>query len=138
MDTASTQSGSIGLEWQARDNWMLGFELYRMSHDWKAESGVSGELESKGVVFSGKYLFAPKSLFTPYVGAGLGFMSFDFGADSYWSDEISIAGHMGVGALMKFDYFSIYAEARHFETITFFSGYEFTGDGLYGGIRLGF
>jgi hypothetical protein len=138
IDTESNSSNAIGLEWLLRDRWMVGFELYRMQHDWRAVSGETGQIDSRMAVFSGKRLFNTDSIVQPYLGAGLGLVYMDFNTGDSWENEGSVAGHLGGGVLVKFDSVALYAEMRHFENLSTTSDYEYVGSSMYGGLRFGF
>lgn len=138
LDTRSTSSNALGLEWLLRDKWMVGFELYKMQHDWRSTGGDAGSLESRMAMFSGKRLFNTQSVVQPYLGAGIGLIYMDFNTGDSWDNEVAVGGHMGAGVLFKFDSVAVYAEARHFENLSTFTEYEYAGDGIYGGLRFGF
>jgi hypothetical protein len=138
IDTQSTSSNAIGMEWLLRDKWMVGFELYKMEHDWRAIGGETGTLESRIAMFSGKRLFNTASVVQPYLGAGLGLIYMDFNTDDSWDNEAAVAGHLGAGLLFKFDSVAAFVETRHFEHLSTFTEYEYAGHGIYGGLRFGF
>lgn len=138
IDTQSTSSNAIGLEWLLHDRWMVGFELYKMQHDWRAVSGETGQIDSRMAVFSGKRLFNTDSVVQPYLGAGLGLVYMDFNTGDSWENEGSVAGHLGGGVLVKFDSVALYVEMRHFENLSTTSDYEYVGSSMYGGLRFGF
>jgi outer membrane protein W len=137
IDTESNSSSAIGMEWLLRDKWMVGFELYKMQHDWK---GVveTGQMDTRMAVFTGKRLFNPNSVVQPYIGAGLGLIYLDFNTGDSWENEGTVAGHLGGGVLVKFDSVAAYVEMRHFENLSTTSDYEFVGSSMYGGLRFAF
>jgi hypothetical protein len=138
IDTTSTQSSAIGMEWLLDDRWMAGFELYKMNHDWKSSTGIMGEMNSSLVVFSGKHLFMRGPL-RPYIGAGLGLIYVDFNTGDSFDTEQGVGGHLGAGILFNFGKLAAYAEARYIDIISIgFSGFNFSGSGIYGGVRFQF
>ncbi|MEN8170306.1 MAG: outer membrane beta-barrel protein [Pseudomonadota bacterium] len=138
IDTASISSGAIGLEWLLRDKWMVGLEIYKMKHDWIAVGGETGDLESRLVVFSGKRLFNTDSVVQPYVGAGIGLVDMDFSTGDIWDNELASIVHLGGGVIFKFGDVAAYAETRYIEMLSTFAEYDYTGSGIYAGLRFGF
>jgi len=135
IDTTSTQSIAIGMEWLLDYKWMVGFELYKMNHDWKSSTGITGEMNSNLIVFSGKYLFMRGSV-RPYIGAGLGFTYVDFNAGDSFDPELGFGGHLGAGVLFNFGWLAAYAEARYFDVFNSeIFGFSPSGSGIYGGLR---
>jgi hypothetical protein len=139
VDTQSTASGALGMEWLLRDRWMVGFELYKTQHDWKAVvGGETGQIETRLAMFTGKRLFNTKSVVQPYLAGGIGLMYMDFNTGDSWDNEVNVGGHLGAGVLFKFDSVALYAEMRHFENLSTFAEYEYAGAAAYGGLRFEF
>jgi len=140
-DSASGVFGIEG-EWRQTNGLALGIEYLQYENDVSAPSVVgSSTMDTSLVLFNVKKYFNPTATVNPYIGAGLGAVSVDFGGDIITGSAGGFALQAIGGIEFRFDKVGLYTEFKALHAVAEDEAGEkakASGSGVFAGISISF